>query len=359
MLGRLYHLLVSFMLLGAGCLLLYGAAGDHLKAYESLRWPERPATVVQEHFGEDSSIEVVSVLDGIAVRQRVPFSYALSFAHESQRARVRLKARYAQGNEVTIRYNARAPDTEAVLRPGFPALSVALMGTGAVFLLAGLVIALRPPPFLSRWFYPAAVQPAGTAYAEADARPLPHSPIVSRGRGFELTSDGTLTSTVIDRRKAVTAGLIFLGVFAWLFYLDWQGLLVTTGWASDAIAMASVASLGLGLTAIGLHKKVMLSRSAARAWVESGWFAFSTSARQTSAWRLAAFDRVVIARVNLLGFESRAPRSAQRGGPGIRFRVTLLGDSDLPVNSYRSYQNALKLAYCLSGLTGYRVVEMD
>ena len=57
-----------------------GSAVDHRKAYESLRWPQRMATVTRERFSENSGIEVVSVLDGKAVRQRVPFSYALTFA---------------------------------------------------------------------------------------------------------------------------------------------------------------------------------------------------------------------------------------------------------------------------------------
>ena len=357
MLGLLYHLLISFMLIGAGGLLFYGSAQDHLKAYESLLWPQRMATVTQERFSEDSGIEVVSVLDGKAARQRVPFSYALTFAYESQRARVRLKARYAQGNEVTIHYNPRTPATEAVLRPGFPVLSMALMGAGAVLVLAGLVFALRPHAFVSRRFDFAGVQSLDRAHAEAGALTPPRSPVVSRGRGFALSSDGTLTSTVIDRKAMMTAGVLFLGLSGCLFYLDWRGVLVTTGWAANGVGIVSVVSLGAGLTAIGLRRRVKLSRSAQRAWAESGWFALSTNAHQTSAWPLAAFDRVVIARVNLLGFESPAPRSPQRGAPGIRFRVKLVGDSELTVNSYRNHQDALKLAFALSSLTGYRVVE--
>jgi hypothetical protein len=354
-LGRVYHLLVSFMLLAAGGILLYGAARDHLKAYESLGWPERAATVTQERLSEDGSVEVLSMLEGKSFHQRVPFSFALSFDHESRRSRARLKARYAAGNRVTIHYSPGAPATEAVLRPGYSILSLALMAAGAVLVLAGLAFALRPPALLSAWFSPA-VQSPDEARVAAGSHPRTHAAVVSRGRRFALGSDGILTSTIIDRRLMVTVGLLLLGAFGWLFYLDWQGALAA-GWMADAAGLISVISLGAGLIAIGLRKAVKLSRGAQRAWVESGWFAFSASAYQTSAWPLAAFDRILIERVNLLGLESPAPRSPQRGGPGVRFRVTLLGDSVLAVNGYREYRDALKLAYCLSSLTGYPLIE--
>jgi len=43
----------------------------------------------------------------------------------------------------------------------------------------------------------------------------------------------------------------------------------------------------------------------------------------------------------------------------MRFRVKLMGDHEIVVNSYGSYQNARRLAFVLSTMTGFSMYEVD
>ena len=75
-------------------------------------------------------------------------------------------------------------------------------------------------------------------------------------------------------------------------------------------------------------------------------------------WDLERFDRVVIARGQRFGFTTQAATSPQQSNWNTRYRVKLMGDHEVIVNSYGSYEDARKLSLVLAYLTGFPLHEV-
>jgi hypothetical protein len=178
---------------------------------------------------------------------------------------------------------------------------------------------------------------------------------MQQGDGFQVDRGGDLISHVINRRRAVMWGLLCLAGYGGIFALDWYQLVSIRYWIHDRLPVLALVLLVAGLSLIGAHRRVILSRAEARLWQQTGWFVFSTAARRTSQWPLERFDRILIQRSNLLGLEAPTRGNPRSARPGIRFRVLLAGDSEVMVNSYRRYHSASQLANALSQLTGFAV----
>jgi hypothetical protein len=182
---------------------------------------------------------------------------------------------------------------------------------------------------------------------------------VREGKGFVVDRDGLLTSTLVNRKLAVTIGVASLALYGWFFYLDWHRAIDPDQWWSSLIDILALLCIGVGLISIGLRKQVKLSSEQSSVWQEAGWFGLSTSAYETSAWPLARFDRIIIQRTNLLGFEARTRSNPRQAVRGVRFWVKLMGNSEVGINAYADYNEASQLAQVLSSLTGYPVRDVN
>lgn len=179
-----------------------------------------------------------------------------------------------------------------------------------------------------------------------------------RGTGFRIDRDRRLTSVVVDRRTAVALGAAGIALFVAVFVLDWIEAFPRGHWFHHWADYSALALLA-GIAGIGIYRRVIVAGAERAVWEEAGWFRMRTSDRQTSHWGMERFDRVIIHRTNLLGFDTGAhgvnPRQPRTG---IRFRVKLMGNSEVTVNSYRKREHAVALAYALSELTGYPVRDV-
>jgi len=185
----------------------------------------------------------------------------------------------------------------------------------------------------------------------ADGQTLTH------GAGFCVSRDNVLTSTLISRFKAVLVGLLCFSGFAAILVLDWLQTFSMNHWF-NLVADLSMPLLLLGLVSIGLYKRIRVSPLANRIWQEAGWMGLSISPNHTSQWQLDRFDRIIIQRTNWLGMDAPALGNPHAGKTGIMFRVKLMGDHELTVNSYANYQHALQLAHALAGITGYPIRDI-
>jgi hypothetical protein len=177
------------------------------------------------------------------------------------------------------------------------------------------------------------------------------------GPGFTVSQDRILSSYLIRRSLTVPLGLLCLFISGWDLYWQWLGFF--TGQPQPAgLASWSVWLLPVGLVLVGIRKRLAIDCPHKRVIVSSGWFCLSLSPYITHQWDLERFDRIVIQRGKRLGFTAPAVNTPHRNNWNMRFRVKLMGDHEIVVNSYGSYQNARRLAFVLSTLTGFSMYEV-
>ena len=182
--------------------------------------------------------------------------------------------------------------------------------------------------------------------------------ITEKGPGFTVNQDRVLTSHAIGRKFTVPLGLLCLIISGWGLYWEWQGTLTGHQRPID-YAQWSFWLLPIGLVIIGLRKQVVVDCARQRVGVSSGWFGFSLSPYITSQWDLERFDRIVIHRGRRFGLTAPAANSPQQSSWNRRYRVKLMGDHEVIINSYGSHEDARRLALVLSYLTGFSLHEIS
>lgn len=179
-----------------------------------------------------------------------------------------------------------------------------------------------------------------------------------KGPGFTVNQARVLTSHIIRRRITAPVGLICLLVSGRGLYLEWQGLVTGHQQPADYVQW-SFWLLPVGLILIGICKRAVIDCARKRVRLSSGWFHFSLSFHITSHWDLNRFDRIVIQRDRRIGFSAPAANTPWQNSWNLRYRVKLMGDHEVAVNSYDSHEDARRLSLALSTLTGYPVHEVN
>jgi len=179
-----------------------------------------------------------------------------------------------------------------------------------------------------------------------------------KGPGFTVDQNRMLSSHVINRRFTIPLGLLCLLISGGGLYLAWQDFLTGHQRTAD-YASWSIWLLPVGLVVIGIRKRVIVDCTQKRVRVSSGWFCLSLSRQITSRWDLARFDRIVIQRGRRLGFTAPGANTPQQNNWNMRYRVKLMGDHEVIVNSYGAYHDARRLSLVLASMTGFALHEVN
>jgi len=182
---------------------------------------------------------------------------------------------------------------------------------------------------------------------------------MKKGKGFVVDDDYVLTCYLLNRRVCVPIGFFLLLVFAFWIYAEWTEMFAIDRDLSSQIGSLMTVFLLVALVLVGGRKEVIVSKPDKMVRRISTVFGHNALWGKITRWEFDRFDRIIVHRTNLVWMDAPDLYNPKETKRGIRFRVKLVGDSEVEINSYRHFKDARELALAVATVTNLPLKDVN